>query len=211
MGCLISSFQTEIKLLRFFWLQLHVLNYQSFQKLKTIITNFLKTCSEKEREIIFGTEKRKVNGHCQKEAACSQTSPIACKTIFVDFLLSDINPHIIINVFSRHGDIVDLVIPPRLRANCQHLYAFIKFFSIQALLMQLELKMKECWKTLNWELTWRNTTNLNKKIPTPTVFPQRTPAIRDHRSYRETTKPSSKQTANPLPNHEPTHSFKLPK
>lgn len=70
----------------------------------------------------------------RKQFAAKPPPNLAHKTIFINFLPPDVDPQLIINIFSRHGDIADLVIPFKKRVNCDHHFAFLKFFSTQAFL-----------------------------------------------------------------------------
>ena len=149
----------------------------------------------------------------------------ATRTIFVDFLPPGINPQTIRYIFLPHGKISDLVLPLKPRKNCSHRYAFVKFYSSQALLSAIHHE--------NGRKIGNFTLRVNPaKYDTPSIpakhhhDPRKThsflkqqsplsspkPATRDHRTYKEASQPSGKANntqPSTLPNDHQT--FNQPK
>lgn len=148
----------------------------------------------------------------------SQTSkppaPTATKTIYVDYLPIEINLQTIRFIFLPHGDIADIVIPPRVRENHNHRFAFVKFLSTHSLLSAI---LHENGRRIGNHVLRVNPAKYDTpspspfnpplaKKPTPVMKPPQVPprirnAVRDHRTYKEASIP----TTNILKPHNPSH------
>lgn len=146
----------------------------------------------------------------RKHAATRSNKPIANKTIFVDFLPPDIQPHHILNIFSMYGDIANLVLPTKLRPRCNHKYAFVKYFSTQAFLNAIrkengrkmgsfQLRVNPAKYDKHEVVTRKPITKPNPPYRNPNNIPVAYyPSYRNHRSYKDATQQPTKI---PVDNH----------
>lgn len=144
----------------------------------------------------------------------------ALRTCFVDFIPTTINPSDILKTFELYGPISHIHIPPKLRQNRNHKYAFVQFLSSQSCLKAIQ---DENGRRLGgarlkvFPAKADNPPPIQKPFRSPnpsthdplnyqsrrTTYPSK-PANRDHRSYKEAC------TNVPSPTPKP-HSTKKPK
>nr|CCA66197.1 hypothetical protein [Beta vulgaris subsp. vulgaris] len=142
--------------------------------------------------------------------------PIACKTIFINFLPPETHPQTLVDIFSHYGDIAELSLPHRTRNNCNHRYAFIKFYSTQAVINAIR---QENGRRIGMFKIKVNPAKYDKPYmsqfhrpihhrphklpPAKTFLSHRNPAWRDHRSYKEATNPNKENQNKTFPTTNP--------
>lgn len=122
----------------------------------------------------------------------------ANKTIFIDFLPMEINTQTLRFIFLPHGSISTIVIPQKLRENCRHRYAFIKYSSTQSLLSAISQENGRKIGTFKLKVnpakydsptqSFHNQPHMKPRFQKHNPFmSNQNAAIRDHRSYKEAT------------------------
>lgn len=133
----------------------------------------------------------------RRQSPSENTPPIACKTIYIDFLPLEINPQTLRFIFNPYGSISSIVIPYKIRDNCNHRYAFIKYLSTHSLMGAISHENGR--RIGNFKLKVSPAkydspthTTLNPPLKPHTVQPKNNlpsknhrAATRDHRSYKE--------------------------
>ena len=145
----------------------------------------------------------------------------ALKTIFIDFLPPDINIQTINFIFLPYGNISDIILPPNLRKNRNHRYAFVKYSSTHSLLSAINHENGR--KIGNYKLKVnpakydKPSHNFSKPPPPPrqptyssNIKPSNQPykpVTIDHRSFKDVTNPN---TSFWKPSHEPHPTTSFP-